>query len=65
MRMKRFVPRVLTVMVVVAALSAVAAEKFTTQLIPREVLFRNPERTNPQISPTANSSDISRQSTEC
>ena len=34
-----------------ATLSAVAAEKFTTQLIPREVLFGNPERTNPQISP--------------
>jgi dipeptidyl aminopeptidase/acylaminoacyl peptidase len=29
----------------------VAQEKFTTQLIPREVLFGNPERANPQISP--------------
>ncbi len=51
MRIKRFVPLVLAVSVVMAALSAVAAEKFTTQLIPREVLFGNPERTNPQISP--------------
>ena len=50
MRMKRFVPLVLAVMAV-AGLSAVAAEKFTTQLIPREVLFGNPERTDPQISP--------------
>ena len=65
MRMKRFVPRVLTVMVVVAALSAVAAEKFTTQLIPREVLFGNPERTNPQISPDGTQLDTSRQSTVC
>jgi hypothetical protein len=28
-----------------------AQEKFTTPLIPREVLFGNPERTDPQISP--------------
>jgi len=29
----------------------VAQEKFTTPLIPREVLFGNPERADPQISP--------------
>jgi dipeptidyl aminopeptidase/acylaminoacyl peptidase len=51
MRVKRFVSLVLAVTVVMAALSALAAEKLTTQLIPREVLFGNPERTNPQISP--------------
>ena len=28
-----------------------AQQKFTTQLIPREVLFGNPERADPQISP--------------
>jgi hypothetical protein len=28
-----------------------AQEKFTTHLIPREVLFGNPERADPQISP--------------
>ena len=28
-----------------------AQEQFTTPLIPREVLFGNPERANPQISP--------------
>src|ERR1700735_3640328 len=28
-----------------------AEEKFTTDLIPREVLFGNPERADPQISP--------------
>ena len=31
--------------------SAVAQEKFSTPLIPREVLFGNPERADPQISP--------------
>jgi len=30
---------------------AAAQEKFTTPLIPREVLFGNPERADPQISP--------------
>ena len=33
------------------AASVVAEEKFTTPLIPREVLFGNPERADPQISP--------------
>jgi Tol biopolymer transport system component len=33
------------------ASSLPAQEKFTTQLIPREVLFGNPERADPQISP--------------
>ena len=28
-----------------------AQEKFTVPLIPREVLFGNPERSNPEISP--------------
>jgi len=31
--------------------SAAAQEKLTTPLIPREVLFGNPERADPQISP--------------
>jgi hypothetical protein len=31
--------------------SVAAQEKFTTSLIPREVLFGNPERADPQISP--------------
>jgi dipeptidyl aminopeptidase/acylaminoacyl peptidase len=31
--------------------SVAAQEKFTTPLIPREVLFGNPERADPQISP--------------
>jgi len=33
------------------AASAAAQEKLTTPLIPREVLFGNPERADPQISP--------------
>src|SRR5260370_25743401 len=33
------------------ALSCVAEEKLRTPLIPREVLFGNPERADPQISP--------------
>ncbi len=33
------------------ASSLPAQEKFTTPLIPREVLFGNPERADPQISP--------------
>jgi len=31
--------------------SVAAQEKFTSPLIPREVLFGNPERADPQISP--------------
>jgi Tol biopolymer transport system component len=31
--------------------SLLAQQKSTTQLIPREALFGNPERTSPQISP--------------
>jgi hypothetical protein len=42
-----------------------AQEKFTTSLIPREVLFGNPERTDPQISPTARRSGISLPSMVC
>ena len=44
----------LTAILIAAALSAtslLSQEKFTTQLIPREVLFGNPERADPQISP--------------
>src|ERR1035438_5523330 len=33
------------------ASSLVAQETFTTPMIPREVLFGNPERADPQISP--------------
>ena len=51
MRPKRFVPALLATLLVTASLASVAQEKFTTPLIPREVLFGNPERTNPQISP--------------
>src|SRR5208337_2679815 len=51
MRFKRFVPVVLAMLVVTATLAAVAQEKFSTPLIPREVLFGNPERANPLISP--------------
>ncbi len=32
-------------------ISAAAQEKLSTPLIPREVLFGNPERADPQISP--------------
>ena len=51
MRFKRLVPVVLAMLLVTATLAAVAQEKFSTQLIPREVLFGNPERANPLISP--------------
>ncbi len=52
MRFKRSVVTVL-VTATLATFSYLldAQEKFATQLIPREVLFGNPERTNPQISP--------------
>jgi len=45
--------RTLSLGVVLALLVAFlpAQEKFTTPLIPREVLFGNPERADPQISP--------------
>src|SRR5450755_2653030 len=41
------------VMVVLGTLAApvTAQQKLTTELIPRSVLFGNPERTDPQISP--------------
>jgi len=51
MRLKRYSRTLVVLLVVAAALVAVAQDKFTTSLIPREVLFGNPERTNPQISP--------------
>ncbi len=52
MRLKRPVPVMLAMVALATMLgSAYSEEKFSTQLIPREVLFGNPERTNPQISP--------------
>ena len=51
MRLKRHSRTLVALLVVAAALVTVAQDKFTTSLIPREVLFGNPERTNPQISP--------------
>ena len=51
MRLKRYSRTLVALLVVAAALVTVAQDKFTTSLIPREVLFGNPERTNPQISP--------------
>jgi dipeptidyl aminopeptidase/acylaminoacyl peptidase len=49
----RVLQRVVVGMVVWGWLAAgvVAEEKFATPLIPREVLFGNPERADPQISP--------------
>jgi dipeptidyl aminopeptidase/acylaminoacyl peptidase len=51
MRLKRAV--VVSLILLSAALPYVLAgeEKFSTPLIPREVLFGNPEKSNPQISP--------------
>ncbi|HEY4929967.1 MAG TPA: hypothetical protein VII23_00220 [Terriglobales bacterium] len=52
MFLKRRISVVLiTLWLVALASPLVAQEKFTTPLIPREVLFGNPERTSPQISP--------------
>ena len=51
MRFERYSRTLVALLVVAAALVTVAQDKFTTSLIPREVLFGNPERTNPQISP--------------
>ncbi|HWC19247.1 MAG TPA: S9 family peptidase [Terriglobales bacterium] len=45
------VRRIAMVSVALAACVASADEKFTTELIPRSVLFGNPERADPQISP--------------
>lgn len=52
MRLKRSL-LILLAMTAIATLSSsfLAEEKFTTPLIPREVLFGNPERADPQISP--------------
>src|SRR5271165_4329705 len=54
-RLMRLKPSVLILLAiaVIATLpsSLLAEEKFTTPLIPREVLFGNPERADPQISP--------------
>jgi dipeptidyl aminopeptidase/acylaminoacyl peptidase len=48
--------RLILILFATAALTFIAPslpaqEKFTTQLIPRELLFGNPERADPQISP--------------
>jgi dipeptidyl aminopeptidase/acylaminoacyl peptidase len=51
MRLKRYSAIVLALVVMASTLTAAAQEKFTGPLIPREVLFGNPERTDPQISP--------------
>jgi len=49
----RLVQRVTRVLIVLASCPGflLAQQEFTTQLIPREVLFGNPGRTSPQISP--------------
>ena len=54
MRLKRSVAFSLLVFLSVLPASVLAQEKSTTQLIPREVLFGNPEKTSPQISPDGN-----------
>ena len=56
MLQKRIVPILFVTMTIALITSSVATsllaeEKFTTELIPREVLFGNPERADPQISP--------------
>lgn len=51
MRLKRYSRTLVALLVVAAALVTAAQDKFSTSLMPREVLFGNPERTNPQISP--------------
>jgi len=50
MRLKRTVA-ILFALVIATTILGNAQEKFTTTLIPREILFGNPEKTNPQISP--------------
>ena len=50
MRCWRRTPILLSLIVMLAAFLP-AQEKLTTALIPREVLFGNPERSDPQISP--------------
>jgi dipeptidyl aminopeptidase/acylaminoacyl peptidase len=47
----RISPSLIVLLLIALASPLVAQEKFTTPLIPREVLFGNPERTSPQISP--------------
>jgi dipeptidyl aminopeptidase/acylaminoacyl peptidase len=51
MRLKRSVVSSLLLLLFVFPASLLAQEKFTTQLIPREILFGNPEKSSPQISP--------------
>jgi dipeptidyl aminopeptidase/acylaminoacyl peptidase len=54
MRLKRSVVFSLLLFISVLPASLLAEEKFTTELIPREVLFGNPEKSAPQISPDGN-----------
>jgi len=54
MRLKRSVVFSLLLCLSVLPASLLAEEKFTAQLIPREVLFGNPEKSSPQISPDGN-----------
>ena len=51
----RVAQRVTQVLIVLGSFAGfvLAQERSTTQLIPREALFGNPERTSPQISPDA------------
>ncbi len=51
MRMSRRLPWWLVVLASSLALPLVAQEKSSTPVIPREVLFGNPERASPEISP--------------
>src|SRR5450755_1351909 len=48
---RRISPFFIALCLVALTLPLIAQEKFTTPLIPREVLFGNPERTSPEISP--------------
>src|SRR5215831_20467348 len=54
MRLKRYSRTFVALLVVAAGLVTVAQDKFGTSLIPREILFGNPEKTHPQISPDGN-----------
>jgi len=52
MSLKRRISLVVAVLSLIAfALPVVGQQQVTTPLIPREVLFGNPERTSPEISP--------------
>lgn len=51
MQLKRAVVFSLLLLIAITPTALLAQEKFTTQLIPREILFGNPEKSSPQISP--------------